>query len=92
MVIQFADVVDSDVAIELFAWLSAFFIEIRSEPYLLEVGLMRIAGEDLLYGDFLFACAVNAQPDHAETASSQQSHTFELVRETVAKFLVLLRS
>ncbi len=92
MVVQFADVVDSDMAFELFARLSAFFVEVRSEPDLLEMGLMRIAGENLLYGDFLFACAVDAQPDHAETASSQQSHTFKLVRETVAKFLVLLRS
>jgi hypothetical protein len=92
VVVKFADVVDSDVAFELFAWLSAFFVEVRSEPDLLEMGLMRIAGQDLLYGDFLFACAVDAQPDHAETASSQQSHTFELVRETVAKFLILLGS
>lgn len=58
------------MALELLPGLAALLVEVRAEPDLFQVGLMWVASEDLLYGDFLLACTVDSEPDYAETPAA----------------------
>ena len=52
---------------------------------------MRVLCQNLLYGYFSLRGAVNAQPDHAEHSSSQQTNSLEIFRKAVSEFIELIR-
>jgi hypothetical protein len=87
---QSADVVDADVAFELFTWLAAFLEEVGAEPNLFKVCFVRVLGQNLLDGNFPLRRTVNAKPHNAEPASSEKSHSLEVLREAFSEFIELI--
>jgi hypothetical protein len=90
--IQSAQIVDSDVVLELFAGLAALFEEVGTEPYLFEVGFMWIFCEDLFDCHFSLRGSMNPEPNQAEPASSEQPYPFEIFRKSISKLVVLISS
>ena len=92
MRVQPADVVDADVALKLLPRLSALLEEVGAEPDFLEVRLVRVLGEYLLDCYLPLGGLVDAEPDHAEPAPSQQPDPLEVLGEPVAELGVLVGS
>lgn len=58
--VEFANIIDSDVVLELLSRLSSLLKEVRAKPDLLKMGLMWVLGKDLLDSHFSFTAAVDS--------------------------------
>ena len=70
MRIKSTDVVDPHMILKLLSWFSTLLEEVWSEPYLLQMSLVRILGQYLLDGYFSFGRSMNSKPNNAEASSS----------------------
>ncbi len=90
MIVKLTNIINPNMALELLPWLAALLVKVWTEPNLFQVRLVRVACEDLFYGHFLLACAVDAKPDHAKTTAAKQGYALELLGKPVTELLVLL--
>lgn len=75
---------------ELLAWLSTGRKEVVAEPYFLEMGLMWILRENLLYRQPFLGFTLYAQPHKREASSSQQCSFDKICWKAIPEILILL--
>ena len=92
MRVQSANVVDSNMVLQLLTSISSILEEVRTEPNILQLGLVRILCQNLFNGYFPLGGLVYSQPDYTEPTPTKQSNSLEVFREPFPKFVILVGS
>ena len=92
MIIKLAYVINSNMILKLFSWLPTLLKEIWAKPNFLQMSFMWIFGEYLFNRNFLLTTPMNSKPYNTKATPTQKCNSFEFLRKSIPKLLILLWS